>query len=1684
MEGPEAGGGGAGAGGGAGGMGVVQYIRLLLDDATARKTEQDAARVGDRIAQQVSRGGAAAGQGMRAEVSRALAGMATDAQRPASAIAATIGGALKSTGGDARLASQQLLRAYDGAADRAGAAVRGNISRGLAGAGEAARVAARATADPLVRAGDVIRTGLAAGVQRGLAGGEPAAAMAGARIAAALSPPVVAAAGGMASTLTASLGGAAGASAGIITGTLGAAGATAGAGLSASMAAGLAGGASAAAPAATTVVGSLGGAGGAAGASLAQGIGAGITQGASQSGPAARKVVDDFDKASRDIGQNWLSWGRGDVPGLSALDRATERTTAAVGTRFQRLTQGIGRHFSDMAKGVALNFAAFFALSGLQAAAELLFKLGTDAEETGSKFGATFGRMDVDVQRFLDGFANKAGLATQAGQELSATAGSIVQGMGASQRESARFSQQMLTLAGDLQSFHNVPIQDTFAAIKSGLVGAWEPMDRLGIVLRQVDVDARAMADTGKKTATELTALEKASAALALMLERAGPATGNLDATQNSLQNTTRRLRAEFTDWVTGIAQRALPTLASLAHWVDQNKVALGFIGNLVVKVVAAGFTILGRTLGTVADIATGVFGFALYGVTKGLEGFVEAQLLANRALLAWAELTGDTARVARIREENAALEARAKRLHDFAEAAGAAAAAADQRLQTRMANGGALPDTGGAAPVDPAVAAGRAKDPNARGAKSKQQLEAEANARREAAEKAEAAEKKAQAALDQRITTLGRAMVLDRTRAAATAELQRLEAATLKQLGARNLTLDQTITLSERLATIQTALGTIPMDNRPLAERVQLLTQAASLEARAGTTGGTAGWDVRLDIRQDALAGLNKLEADIQKRLAKPLALPVRLELEGQLDAVRQARRAALEQLQAQQAALEEALTRVDLSLPVRVQLRGSLDAITRQVEAAIPPQVLALDTKPAAERLAALQDMARVPLLRDDALAGLRRMDAQLRRLREEAGRTITPALDARALEAGLRAAQAALDGAGLSLPPVPVTIPADQALADARATLERAALAVPPVVVDADARPALERVRADLSAAGFRLPPIPVDLDDRGAQMALAALRDALRAAGAALPTITPRVDLAALQDGLRAAEGTLASAGLTLPPIPLDIPAAGAVDQARADLAAAALSVPPVAVDADAAPALERVRGQLAAAGFRLAPIPVNLDAREAQAQLQALRDALAAATAQLPVIRPEADTRAAVAALDDLRRRVRQAQVDTLPTAQRVDVLTAQVDFTATRDEALAGLKRLEAELQAELDANALTPTLTPQAETEKRGQLRRVQQAQGTEPLDSQPLDDRLALLERATRVDALRGEALARLAQEEAALQAQVDAGNGTLAQRLKLQEQLRAVQDVRGTRPVASLPVDDQIRVYQDGLRFVDRRVESARGLLALEARITEQLKDQTLTVLQRQQLEGQRADVQESLDAGGTRALPAAAGAIQTAVTEPLGRAVGVVAGAFDEAPIPGAQWVADLLTALQTQLPDAATNAAGFLVATMSDAFDQLLDGVDLLDIKFGSIGKGMARSVLGEIGKMAKGKAMENVAWAAEDAANALKDLAVGNFPGAALHGKAAIGHALAAAKWGAVGAGVGGLAGGGGGGNAAPPAPLGRDGGDAVDNRATPSKVLFIKGGLLNTDDYEQMDALAAGLKQLGVEGNVVVRRG
>ena len=214
--------------------------------------------------------------------------------------------------------------------------------------------------------------------------------------------------------------------------------------------------------------------------------------------------------------------------------------------------------------GKAIALAGVAGAVGIGFLAKSVLGAASDMNENMSKVGVVFGQSADQVKRFAESAAQNLGLSESAALAAVGTFGNLFVAMGIGVKPAADMSQGILTLAADLASFNNIPVDMALEKIRAGLVGETEPLRTLGVNLSAAAIQTKALALGFAATAEELTPAMKAQAAYALILEQTTTAQGDFARTRTGMANSLRIIQASFADARAEIGNRLLPIIAPL----------------------------------------------------------------------------------------------------------------------------------------------------------------------------------------------------------------------------------------------------------------------------------------------------------------------------------------------------------------------------------------------------------------------------------------------------------------------------------------------------------------------------------------------------------------------------------------------------------------------------------------------------------------------------------------------------------------------------------------------------------------------------------------------------------------------------------------------------------------------------------------------------------------------------------------------------------------------------------------------------------------------------------------------------------------------------------------------------------------------------------------------------------------
>ena len=232
-------------------------------------------------------------------------------------------------------------------------------------------------------------------------------------------------------------------------------------------------------------------------------------------------------------------------------------------------TQGLNRAKSRV-KQFANSAVVQFARVGAAFLGVNLIKnitqLGLAAGETASKFKSVFGTATDEMTEKVKELRKTIPSTTAEMQDSLATFAAMANAFGLNSKAANMFSVEMVKIAGDIASFHNLPIEQAFTKIRSAISGEFEPMKQLGIVINEARLKQEGLNLGIFKGVGAMNASQKALAVQSILVQDLATANGDAAATATSAANKTKFLKKALTEQATEIGVTSLPAVLQLVE--------------------------------------------------------------------------------------------------------------------------------------------------------------------------------------------------------------------------------------------------------------------------------------------------------------------------------------------------------------------------------------------------------------------------------------------------------------------------------------------------------------------------------------------------------------------------------------------------------------------------------------------------------------------------------------------------------------------------------------------------------------------------------------------------------------------------------------------------------------------------------------------------------------------------------------------------------------------------------------------------------------------------------------------------------------------------------------------------------------------------------------------------------------
>lgn len=292
----------------------------------------------------------------------------------------------------------------------------------------------------------------------------------------------------------------------------------------------------------------------------------GVEQANRRIGQSLRDVTGRVRESVRAFGQR-ISSPFGRVPEQAA--QAGQQAAARMEAGFRSRSSGIGAAIKGSLLGGLAVGAALQAGNALAEGLRNSVGAASDLGETQSKSAAIFKQQAAAMDAWAVKAPKALGLSRSAALEAASGFGNMFSQLGFASDKAAGMSQTTVQLAADLGSFNNLGTDQVVDMLSAAFRGEYDSLQRLIPNINAARVEQEALAATGKRSAKDLTAQEKAAATLAIVMRDGAAASGDFARTSDGLANRQKIVAAQVADLQSKLGDLLLPVVQQVLGWIS-----------------------------------------------------------------------------------------------------------------------------------------------------------------------------------------------------------------------------------------------------------------------------------------------------------------------------------------------------------------------------------------------------------------------------------------------------------------------------------------------------------------------------------------------------------------------------------------------------------------------------------------------------------------------------------------------------------------------------------------------------------------------------------------------------------------------------------------------------------------------------------------------------------------------------------------------------------------------------------------------------------------------------------------------------------------------------------------------------------------------------------------------------------
>lgn len=242
-------------------------------------------------------------------------------------------------------------------------------------------------------------------------------------------------------------------------------------------------------------------------------------------------------------------------------------------TPFAGAGKRAGTAFIGSLKSALAPMAGIFAAAGISNFVKSTVNDASDLGEALNAVNVTFGKNAAGIKKLGEEAARSVGLSNVEFNSLAVRFSAFTDKIAGEGGDVVGIMKDLTGRASDFASVMNLEVNEAAQLFQSGLAGESEPLRRYGLDLSAAAVEAYAYANGIAKSGEQLTENQKIQARYALIMEQTAKMQGDFANTSDSLANSQRILKSEWTNLKAELGNNLIPVFERLVVWAKDEMI-------------------------------------------------------------------------------------------------------------------------------------------------------------------------------------------------------------------------------------------------------------------------------------------------------------------------------------------------------------------------------------------------------------------------------------------------------------------------------------------------------------------------------------------------------------------------------------------------------------------------------------------------------------------------------------------------------------------------------------------------------------------------------------------------------------------------------------------------------------------------------------------------------------------------------------------------------------------------------------------------------------------------------------------------------------------------------------------------------------------------------------------------------